>query len=77
MRRPTSTSPRLRRSISPGARYRDLWDNISERYSESIFMYKYVKQDSRVETDPFALLRSTRSPDFNVDFDFITLQVSM
>ncbi|XP_054286564.1 uncharacterized protein LOC129002640 [Macrosteles quadrilineatus] len=76
--RSRSRSPRRPvRSPSPMAHFRDLWDNIPAVVSESIFMYKYVKQDSTTEKDPYALLRATRSLKFNVDFDFIKEQTAI
>uniref|UniRef100_A0A1B6KUT3 XRN2-binding (XTBD) domain-containing protein n=1 Tax=Graphocephala atropunctata TaxID=36148 RepID=A0A1B6KUT3_9HEMI len=68
---------KLRRRISPTPRYRELWDNIEPRLAENIFMYKYVRQDSRTETEPIALLRATRALDFNVDFDYIIEQMAI
>uniref|UniRef100_A0A1B6F4D2 Uncharacterized protein n=1 Tax=Cuerna arida TaxID=1464854 RepID=A0A1B6F4D2_9HEMI len=84
-RRSISRSPRrsplpyrdemeVQRSTSP---FRDLWQNIDERLGLNIFMYRYVRRNSKVETDPIALLSATRALDFSIDFDFIIEEFSI
>ncbi|KAG8261145.1 hypothetical protein J6590_080741 [Homalodisca vitripennis] len=86
-RRSISRSPRrsplpyrdemhVQRTISPTPYFRDLWQNIGG-LGMNIVMFRYVRRNSKVETDPIALLNATRALDFAIDFDFIVEQISI
>ncbi|XP_046688110.1 uncharacterized protein LOC124373830 [Homalodisca vitripennis] len=66
----------VQRSISPTPYFRDLWQNIGG-LGMNIVMFRYVRRNSKVETDPIALLNATRALDFAIDFDFIVEQISI